>query len=135
MPATATTPAAVYSPALRGLQATVAYSFALVMEARPCLPAKTAFDVASLLKLSADELADLLHTTTKTLRAHRQGKKRLVPAASEQFLKLLALATSTITCSIPATRISRRFGLWAGRILNLTRGLSRVSQFELRLYY
>ncbi|MGY3087124.1 putative toxin-antitoxin system antitoxin component (TIGR02293 family) [Hymenobacter sp. UYAg731] len=85
-------PAAVYSPALLGLQATVADSFALVMEARTGVPAKTAFDVAALLMLSADELADLLHTTTKTLRAYREGKKRLGPAASEQILKLLALA-------------------------------------------
>ena len=85
-------PSAVYSPALLGLQATVADSFALVMEARTGVLAKTAFDVADLLQLSADELADLLHTTTKTLRTYRQAKKRLAPAASEQVLKLLALA-------------------------------------------
>ena len=91
MTAVATSSAAVYSPALLGLQATVADSFALVMEARTGVPAKTAFDVATLLQLSADELADLLHTT-KTLRAYREGKKRLGPAASEQILKLLALA-------------------------------------------
>ena len=85
-------PPAVYSPALLGLQATVADSFALVMEARTGVPANTAFDVATLLQISADELAALLHTTTKTLRAYREGKKRLGPAASEQILKLLALA-------------------------------------------
>ena len=85
-------PIAVYSPALLGLQATVADSFALVMEARTGVLAKTAFDVAALLQLHADELADLLHTTTKTLRTYRQGKKRLGPAASEQVLKLLSLA-------------------------------------------
>ena len=93
MTAVAAHPSAVYSPTLLGLQATVADSFALVMEARTGIPAKTAFDVASLLKLSADELANLLHTTTKTLRAYRDGKKRLGPAASEQVLKLLALAS------------------------------------------
>ena len=92
MAAPATVPTAVYSPALLGLQAIAANSFALVMEARTGVPAKTAFDVAALLKLSADELAALLHTTTKTLRAYRGGKKRLGPAASEQILKLLALA-------------------------------------------
>ena len=70
----------------------MADSFALVMEARTGIPAKTSFEVADLLKLSADELADLLHTTIKTLRAYREGKKRLGPAASEQILKLLALA-------------------------------------------
>ena len=85
-------PSAVYSPALLGLQVTVADSFALVMEARTGVLAKTAFDVAALLQLSADELAALLHTTTKTLRTYRQAKKRLAPAASEQVLKLLALA-------------------------------------------
>jgi len=88
---------AVHSPApfpaaLAGFERTVADSFALVMEARTGVLAKTAFDVAALLQLSADELADLLHTTTKTLRTYRQGKKRLGPAASEQVLKLLALA-------------------------------------------
>jgi hypothetical protein len=35
---------------------------------------KTVFDVAALLQFSADELADPLHTTTKTLRTHRQDK-------------------------------------------------------------
>ncbi|WP_082115778.1 type II RES/Xre toxin-antitoxin system antitoxin [Hymenobacter terrenus] len=85
-------PSAVYSPALLGLQTTVADSFALVMEARTGVLAKTAFDVAALLQLSADELANLLHTTTKTLRTYRQAKKRLGPAPSEQVLKLLALA-------------------------------------------
>ncbi|GAB3583644.1 type II RES/Xre toxin-antitoxin system antitoxin [Hymenobacter daeguensis] len=93
MAAIATPPAAVYSPALLGLQATVSDSFALVMQARTGVPAKTAFDVATLLQLQANELADLLHTTTKTLRAYREGKKRLGPAASEQILKLLALAS------------------------------------------
>ena len=61
----------------------MADSFALVMEARTGIPTKTAFGVADLLKLSADELSDLLHTTTKTLRAYRGGKKRHGPAASE----------------------------------------------------
>lgn len=90
--ATAAHSTAIYSPVLLGLQATVADSFALVIEARTGVPAKTVFEVATLLKLSADGLADLLHTTTKTLRAYRDGKKRLGPAASEQILKLLALA-------------------------------------------
>ncbi|MBD2768353.1 DUF2384 domain-containing protein [Hymenobacter sp. BT664] len=93
MAAAAAYPSAVHTPALIGLKATVADSFALVMEARTGVPAKTAFDVATLLQLSADELANLLHTTTKTLRAYREGKKRLGPAASEQVLKLLALSS------------------------------------------
>lgn len=93
MPALVAHPAAVYSPALLGLQATVADSFALVMEARTGVPATTAFDVATLLQLQANELADLLHTTTKTLRAYRDGKKRLGASASEQILKLLSLAS------------------------------------------
>ena len=106
MTAHATPPAAVYSPALRGLQATVADAFALVMEARTGVPAKTAFDVGTLLQLQAQELADLLHTTTKTLRAYRDGKKRLGPAASEQILKLLALAAhgEELFGSLPAFR-------------------------------
>lgn len=92
MATAAVPPTAVYSPVLLGLQPIVADSFALVMEARTGVLAKTAFDVAALLHLHADELANLLHTTSKTLRAYRQGKKRLGPAASEQVLKLLALA-------------------------------------------
>ncbi len=55
--------------------------FALVMEARTGILAKTALAVAALLRLSADELAALLHTT-KTLRTYREGKKRFGPAAS-----------------------------------------------------
>lgn len=92
MSSIAALPTTSYSPALLGLQATVADSFALVMEARTGVLAKTAFDVAALLELHADELANLLHTTTKTLRTYRQSKKRLGATASEQVLKLLTLA-------------------------------------------
>ena len=67
-------------------------AFALVMEARTGVPTRTAFAVADLLHLSAEELADMLHTTTKTLRTYREANKRLAPAASEQVLKLLALS-------------------------------------------
>ena len=104
--AAAAPPPAVYSPALLELQAIVADSFALVTEARTGVLAKTAFDVAALLQFSADELADLLHTTTKTLRTYREGKKRLGPAASEQVLKLLALARlgEEVFGSVPAFR-------------------------------
>ena len=85
------TPSAV--PAVLAALATVVTdSFALVMEARTGVPAKSAFAVANLLQISVDELADLLHTTTKTLRTYRDANKRLAPAASEQVLKLLALA-------------------------------------------
>ena len=90
--AVATAPAASYSPALLSLEATATDPLALVMEARTGVFAKTAFDVAGVLQLHADELADLLHTTTKTLRTYRQAKKRLNPTASERVLKLLALA-------------------------------------------
>ncbi|MFD1470468.1 antitoxin Xre/MbcA/ParS toxin-binding domain-containing protein [Hymenobacter caeli] len=93
MPAAAVHPrTAVYSAALLSLATAVADPYALVMAARAGVPAKTAFDVAGILQLRADELADLLHTTTKTLRTYREAKKRLNPAASEQVLKLLALA-------------------------------------------
>ncbi|MET4073152.1 antitoxin Xre/MbcA/ParS toxin-binding domain-containing protein [Hymenobacter sp. UYCo722] len=106
MPAVAAHPAAIYSPALLSLQATVADSFALVMEARNGVTAKTAFDVGALIQLNADELAGLLHTTTKTLRAYRDSKKRLAPAASEQILKLLALARQGVEVfgALPAFR-------------------------------
>ncbi len=93
MPAAAAhRPVAVYSAVLLGLAPVVADPFALVMEARAGVLAKTAFDVAGVLRLHADELAELLHTTAKTLRTYREAKKRLNPAASEQVLKLLALA-------------------------------------------
>lgn len=78
--------------ALVSLATVVTDSFALVMEARTGVPAKSAFAVANLLQISPEELADLLHTTTKTLRTYRDANKRLAPAASEQVLKLLALA-------------------------------------------
>ncbi|MVN75751.1 DUF2384 domain-containing protein [Hymenobacter sp. HMF4947] len=81
-----------YPAALANLEAVVTDAFALVMQARTGVPAKTAFAVANLLLLSVDELADLLHTTTKTLRTYRDANKRLAPTASEQVLKLLALA-------------------------------------------
>lgn len=78
--------------ALASLETVLTDAFALVMEARTGVPARTAFAVANLLQLSTDELANLLHTTTKTLRTYRDANKRLAPAASEQVLKLLALA-------------------------------------------
>jgi putative toxin-antitoxin system antitoxin component (TIGR02293 family) len=78
--------------ALASLETVLTDAFALVMEARTGVPARAAFAVASLLQLSTDELAGLLHTTTKTLRTYRDANKRLAPAASEQVLKLLALA-------------------------------------------
>lgn len=81
-----------YPAALANLEAVVTDAFALVMQARTGVPAKTAFAVATLLQFSTDELADLLHLTTKTLRAYRDANKRLAPGASEQVLKLLALA-------------------------------------------
>ncbi|GAB3635918.1 hypothetical protein GCM10027422_15080 [Hymenobacter arcticus] len=86
-----------YSPsaipaALSSLATVVTDSFALVMEARTGVPAKSAFAVANLLQVTPEELADLLHTTTKTLRTYRDANKRLAPAASEQVLKLLVLA-------------------------------------------
>lgn len=78
--------------ALANLETIVADAFALVMQARTGVPAKTAFAVATLLQISPEELADLLHLTSKTLRTYRDANKRLAPAASEQVLKLLALA-------------------------------------------
>lgn len=84
MPVAAVHPSAVHSPALLKLQDAVADSFALVMEARTGVLAKTAFDVAELLQLSAHELANLLHTTTKTLRTYRQPKSAWArPSASK----------------------------------------------------
>jgi putative toxin-antitoxin system antitoxin component (TIGR02293 family) len=92
MPATAIHAPSAYPAALASLAAATADSFALVREAHTGVTAKAAFGVATLLQLSPDELADLLHTTTKTLRTYRDANKRLAPAASEQVLKLLALA-------------------------------------------
>ena len=76
---------------LSALDTTVKDSFALVMEARRGILAKTAFEVAEQLKLSINQLADILHTTTKTLRSYRQNRKKLNPSHSEQTLKLYAL--------------------------------------------
>ncbi len=88
-------PIQAHSPlpaALASLETVLTDAFALVMQARTGVPARTAFAVANLLQISPDELADLLHTTTKTLRTYRDANKRLAPTASEQVLKLLALA-------------------------------------------
>lgn len=88
-------PIQAHSPlpaALASLETVLTDAFALVMQARTGVPARTAFAVANLLQISPEELADLLHTTTKTLRTYRDANKRLAPAASEQVLKLLALA-------------------------------------------
>jgi putative toxin-antitoxin system antitoxin component (TIGR02293 family) len=78
-------------PGLRGLEAVVKDSFSLVMEARKGILATVAFDVANAMHLHVDQLAEILHITTKTLRNYRQGKRKLNAAHSEQTLKLLAL--------------------------------------------
>jgi putative toxin-antitoxin system antitoxin component (TIGR02293 family) len=77
--------------ALQGLETVVRDSFSLVMEARKGILATVAFEVANALHLHVDQLADILHMTTKTLRNYRQGKRKLNAAHSEQTLKLLAL--------------------------------------------
>lgn len=79
------------SDELLNFQAVVRDSFSLVMAAREGVMAKVAFEVADLLQLHLNQMADLLHTTTKTLQTYRQNKKKLSPAHSEQTLKLLAL--------------------------------------------
>ncbi len=75
----------------RQFQALSHDSFALVMAAREGVLARVAFEVAERLELHLTQMADLLHTTTKTLQSYRQSKKKLSPAHSEQTLKLLAL--------------------------------------------
>ena len=76
---------------LLGFQAVVGDSFSLVMAAREGVFARLVFEVAELLQLHINQIADILHTTTKTLQNYRQSKKKLGPAHSEQTLKLLAL--------------------------------------------
>jgi putative toxin-antitoxin system antitoxin component (TIGR02293 family) len=84
-------PARQDKPGLRGLEAVVKDSFSLVMEARKGIMATVAFEVAQAMELHVDQLADILHITTKTLRNYRQGKRKLNASHSEQTLKLLAL--------------------------------------------
>lgn len=76
---------------LQGLESVVKDSFSLVMEARKGILATVVFEVANAMQLHVDQLADILHITTKTLRNYRQDKRKLNPAHSEQTLKLLAL--------------------------------------------
>jgi putative toxin-antitoxin system antitoxin component (TIGR02293 family) len=78
-------------PTLQGLEAVVKDSFSLVMEARKGILATVVFDVANAMQLHVDQLAEILHITTKTLRNYRQDKRKLNPSHSEQTLKLLAL--------------------------------------------
>jgi putative toxin-antitoxin system antitoxin component (TIGR02293 family) len=77
--------------ALQGLEAVVKDSFSLVMEARKGVLATVAFEVANAMQLHVDQLAEILHITTKTLRNYRQGQRKLNASHSEQTLKLLAL--------------------------------------------
>lgn len=79
------------SAELLNFEVVVRDSFSLVMAAREGIFARIAFEVADLLQLHLNQMADILHTTTKTLQNYRQSKKRLSPAHSEQTLKLLAL--------------------------------------------
>ncbi|MGV3503574.1 MAG: type II toxin-antitoxin system Xre/ParS family antitoxin [Adhaeribacter sp.] len=76
---------------LQGLESVVKDSFSLVMEARKGILATVVFEVANAMQLHVDQLAEILHITTKTLRNYRQDKRKLNPAHSEQTLKLLAL--------------------------------------------
>ena len=99
-----------YPAALANLATVVTDSFALVMQARTGVPAKTVFAVANLLQVSIEEMADLLHTTTKTLRTYRDTNKSLAPAASEQVLKLLALAQQGTEVFGEATAFRRWLG-------------------------
>lgn len=79
------------STELLGFEAVVRDSFTLVMAAREGIFARIAFEVADLLQLHLNQMADLLHTTSKTLQNYRHSKKKLSPAHSEQTLKLYAL--------------------------------------------
>lgn len=76
---------------LLAFDAVVQDPFTLVMAARQGILAKIAFEVADVLQLHLNQMADILHTTTKTLHNYRLTKKKLNPAHSEQTLKLLAL--------------------------------------------
>jgi putative toxin-antitoxin system antitoxin component (TIGR02293 family) len=76
---------------LYALEAIVKDPFTLVMEAREGILAKIVFQLADVLQLQLEQMANILHTTTKTLRSYRQSKKKLNPAHSEQALKLFAL--------------------------------------------
>src|SRR5688572_12112204 len=85
------TPLLKGSSGLSGFELVVQDSFTLVMAAREGILARIAFEVADLLQLHVNQMADILHTTAKTLQNYRQSKKKLSPAHSEQTLKLLAL--------------------------------------------
>jgi putative toxin-antitoxin system antitoxin component (TIGR02293 family) len=84
-------PAGRDSAGLQGLEAVVKDSFSLVMEARKGILATVVFEVANAMQLHVDQLAEILHITTKTLRNYRQGQRKLNASHSEQTLKLLAL--------------------------------------------
>lgn len=66
-------------------------AFSLVMRAQEGVPASVAFSIADTMNMHPEELADILHTTTKTLRTYRQESKKLNATTSEQALKLLAM--------------------------------------------
>ncbi len=62
-----------------------------MLEARKGVAAEAFFDVAEASLLSQSLLADLVHTSLKTLQRYRKENKRLDPQSSQHLLKLLAL--------------------------------------------
>ena len=69
---------------LQGLESVVKDSFSLVMEARKGILATVAFEVAHALQLHVDQLAVILHITTKTLRNYgRDSESSMQRTASK----------------------------------------------------
>jgi putative toxin-antitoxin system antitoxin component (TIGR02293 family) len=64
---------------------------AMVLKATSGLPVSVFDQMASVSLLSKNELAALIHITTKTIENYRAGKKKLNRPESEQLLQLLLL--------------------------------------------
>lgn len=63
----------------------------IVLNARNGLSTKAFYDIVMLTGIKKEELAEIFHTTMKTIMRYTQSEKNLDITASEQALKIIAL--------------------------------------------
>jgi putative toxin-antitoxin system antitoxin component (TIGR02293 family) len=63
----------------------------IVLSARNGLSTKAFYDIVMLTGIKKEELAEIFHTTMKTIMRYTQSEKNLDIIASEQALKIIAL--------------------------------------------
>ncbi len=65
--------------------------FNIILNARNGLNTKAFYDIVMLTGIKKEELADIFHTTMKTIMRYTQANKNLDITTSEQALKIIAL--------------------------------------------